>query len=141
MEAAVEQGRILAEHPQQPHEPARHGAAGVVVRDDRRSVADSDGGEPGGEPLRSGQGVATLLGGRRVGEDDVHVDAHRSGQMAGRVGVGCRSAIEVVARIDDDGFGVPRQPGAVDDGRNHVPTLAPRATRDAERARSVASDP
>ena len=74
-QAAVEHRHRFAEHVQQPPQPRRDRAAGVVVRDDGRALGDADPAERGGEALRRrAAGGGRSPGAGRVGQVGVDVE-------------------------------------------------------------------
>ncbi len=129
-EAAVQQGGVHPQGPEQPHQPTRDGAAGVVIGDDQRVVRDARRPHAFGEHLRGRQRVPAALDGRRRRQVGVQVDEHRPRQVAGQVLDAAVAAVQVPADVAEDGLGVVGQPGGVDDdgdpGSSHPPTVARR---------------
>jgi len=117
VQAAVEEGGVHPEQAQHPDEASGVGAAGVVVGDDDRVVADAGLGHARGEGVRAGQRVASLLGRRRRGQPRRQVDEHRPRQVAGQVDLVAVAAVQVPAHVGDDGVRVLGEPVLADDGR------------------------
>ena len=82
-QAAVEQRRLVARGAQHPHQARGHDAAGVVVRDHRRVVADPGAAHAFREHVGIRQRVAAVPRVGRRGQPAVEVDEHGAGQVAG----------------------------------------------------------
>jgi hypothetical protein len=117
---AVQQRGLVADDPEHPHQPGRVDATGVVVRDDRVLVPDTECRQAGGERLRLGQRVPAVGRGAGPGEHAIEVDEDGARQMAVVIGGATGPAVEVPAHVGEyNPAGVGTHPLRADDRIDH----------------------